>query len=59
VLCPGEISDGGTRQQAMEITIKMDNGQLIAIVQEGDPLAFRSGDRVRIISSGGESRVTH
>ena len=50
--------EGVTRKQAMEITIKMDNGQLIAIVQEGDPLEFRSGDRVRIISSGGESRVT-
>ena len=57
-LAGSAIEEGVTRKQAMEITIKMDNGQLIAIVQEGDPLEFRSGDRVRIISSGGESRVT-
>lgn len=57
-LAGSAIEEGVTRKQAMEITIKMDNGQLIAIVQEGDPLEFRPGDRVRIISSGGESRVT-
>ena len=57
-LAGSAIEEGVTRKQAMEITIKMDNGQLIAIVQEGDPLEFRPGDRVRIIYSGGESRVT-
>ena len=57
-LAGSAIEEGVTRKQAMEITIKMDNGQLIAIVQEGDPLEFRPGDRVRIISSCGESRVT-
>jgi outer membrane lipoprotein SlyB len=57
-LAGSAIEEGVTRKQAMEITIKMDNGQLIAIVQEGDPFEFRPGDRVRIISSGGESRVT-
>lgn len=57
-LAGSAIEEGVTRKQAMEITIKMDNGQLVAIVQEGDPLEFRPGDRVRIISSGGESRVT-
>jgi len=57
-LAGSAIEEGVTRKQAMEITIKMDNGQLIAIVQEDDPLEFRPGDRVRIISSGGESRVT-
>lgn len=58
-LAGSAIEESATRKQAMEITIKMDNGQLIAIVQEGDPLVFRPGDRVRIISTGGESRVTH
>lgn len=58
-LAGSAIEENVTRKQAMEITIKMDNGQLIAIVQEGDPLTFRPGDRVRIISAGGESRVTH
>jgi outer membrane lipoprotein SlyB len=57
-LAGSAIEEGVTRKQAMEITVKTDNGHLIAIVQEGDPLEFRPGDRVRIISSGGESRVT-
>ena len=58
-LAGSAIEESATRKQAMEITIKKDNGQLIAIVQEGDPLTFRPGDRVRIVSSDGESRVTH
>ncbi len=57
-LAGSAIEEGVTRKQAMEITVKMDNGHLIAIVQEGDPREFRAGDRVRIISSGGESRVS-
>jgi outer membrane lipoprotein SlyB len=57
-LAGSAIEEGVTRKQAMEITVKMDTGQLIAIVQEGDPAEFRGGDRVRIISTGGESRVT-
>lgn len=58
-LAGSALEEGVTRKQAMEITVKMDSGQLIAIVQEGDPAGFRGGDRVRIISTGGESRVTH
>lgn len=57
-LAGSAIEEGVTRKQAMEITVKADNGRLIAIVQEGDPREFQPGDRVRIISSGGESRVT-
>ncbi len=57
-LAGSAIEEGVTRKQAMEITVKADNGRLIAIVQEGDPREFRPGDRVRIITSGGESRVT-
>ena len=52
------IEEGVTRRMALEITVQTDNGQMFAIVQEGDPLEFRPGDRVRIISSYGESRVT-
>ena len=57
-LAGSAIEEGVTRKQAMEITVKMDSGHLVAIVQEGDPRDFRPGDRVRVISSGGESRVT-
>lgn len=57
-LAGSAIEESATRRQAMEITVRMDNGQMIAIVQEGDPREFRHGDRVRILSSYGESRVT-
>ena len=52
------IEEGVTRRMAMEITVRTDNGHIISIVQEGDPLEFRAGDRVRIVSSQGESRIT-
>ncbi len=52
------IEEGVTQRMALEITVRTDNGQLLAVVQEGDPLEFRPGDRVRIISSYGESRIS-
>lgn len=52
------IEDNATRKQAMELTIMLDGGRMIAVVQEGDPHLFRPGDRVRVIS-GSETRVTH
>jgi outer membrane lipoprotein SlyB len=57
-LAGAAIEEGVTRRMALEITVKADNGQVIAIVQEGDPLEFRPGDRVRIVSNHGESRIT-
>ena len=57
-LAGSAIEEGATRKQAMEITVKVDGGKLIAIVQEGDPREFRPGDRVRVVSTYGESRVT-
>lgn len=47
-----------TRKTGLEITVKLDGGRLVAITQEADE-AFRPGDRVRIISDGATSRVTH
>ena len=57
-LAGSAIEEGVTRKQAMEITVRLDNGQYRAIVQEGDPREFRPGDRVRLLSTGGETRVT-
>jgi outer membrane lipoprotein SlyB len=39
------------------VTVKLDNGQMVAIMQEADE-TFRPGDRVRILSDGATSRVT-
>lgn len=48
---------GLTARRGVEVTVKLDNGQLIAITQEADE-TFRPGDRVRILSDGATSRVT-
>lgn len=50
--------EGITRKDALEITIKLDGGGLVAIVQEADE-EFKAGEKVRIIESGGVSRVSH
>src|SRR5258706_1331608 len=49
---------GATRQVGYEITVKLDNGQLIAVTQGADEM-FRAGDRVRVLSDGYTTRVTH
>ncbi len=52
------IEQGTTRRNGVEITVKLDSGALVAIVQEADE-TFRPGERVRILSDGRTSRVTH
>jgi outer membrane lipoprotein SlyB len=47
-----------TRKDGLEITVKLDNGTLLAVVQEAD-VAFNPGERVRLVESGGVTRVTH
>lgn len=49
--------EAGTRRTGIEVTVKLDNGQMVAITQEPDQ-TFRPGDRVRILSDGYTSRVT-
>lgn len=50
--------EGVTRKDGLEITVRMESGQLIAITQEADE-QFAPGDRVRILSGGGVTRVAH
>jgi len=45
-----------TRKDALEITVKLDGGGLTAVVQEADE-QFKAGDKVRLIESGGNTRV--
>jgi outer membrane lipoprotein SlyB len=52
------IEESVTRRRGLEITVKLDSGNLIAITQEADE-TFRPGDRVRVLFDGGVSRVTH
>lgn len=46
-----------TREKGVEITVKLDSGRMIAVTQAADQ-EFRVGDRVRILSGGGVTRVT-
>jgi outer membrane lipoprotein SlyB len=52
------IEEGVTKKNAQEITIKLDSGQLIAVVQEAGEY-FNPGERVRVLSGDGSTRVTH
>lgn len=57
-LAGSAIEEGVTRKDALEITVKIDGGALVAIVQEADE-QFRAGDKVRLIENGGTTRVSH
>jgi outer membrane lipoprotein SlyB len=52
------VEEGVTRKDALEITVKLDGGSMIAIVQEADE-QFHPGEKVRIVENGDTSRVTH
>ncbi|MGI4813768.1 MAG: hypothetical protein ACRYG5_10210 [Janthinobacterium lividum] len=58
-LAGNAIQNNAGLRQGLEITVRLDNGELRAITQEATPEVFRAGDRVRLLSSGGVTRVTH
>ena len=51
------LENKATSHDALEITVKLDSGEMRAIVQEADQ-QFTPGQRVRLLSSGGVTRVT-
>ncbi|WPC06392.1 hypothetical protein SBP02_06455 [Pseudomonas benzenivorans] len=52
--------EGLTRTQGVEITVREDDGTMRAYVQEVEEnQIFRVGERVRILSVNGTSRVSH
>lgn len=56
----GNLAEKNLRQtRGLEITVKLRNGELVAITQAYEPGDdFRAGDPVRILSGGGVTRVT-
>ena len=52
------VEEGTTKQKGLEVTVKLDGGRVIAVTQAADE-QFKVGDRVRILSGGGVTRVTH
>lgn len=53
-----QIEANIANRPGLEITVRLDNGELRAITQDADEM-FRVGERVRVLSSGRTTRVTH
>lgn len=51
------LEENLSKKAGLEITVKLDNGQLVAITQEAD-VQFQPGERVRILSGQGVTRVS-
>ncbi|NIJ21040.1 outer membrane lipoprotein SlyB [Sphingomonas naasensis] len=54
----GSALEGSSRTQGVEITVHLDAGDTIAVVQPGDVRDFRRGDRVRVTGTEENVRVT-
>ena len=52
------LQANATTSQGLEITVLLDDGQTVAIVQEGPLDAFRAGDNVNVTSDGSTTRVS-
>jgi len=52
------VEEGTTRQPGIEVTVRLDSGRMIAVTQAADE-EFKVGERVRILSGSGVTRVTH
>ena len=52
-----KVEEKSTQYTGLEITVKLDNGKVIAVVQEAD-VQFAAGDRVRVLTDNrGTTRV--
>lgn len=52
------IERGVMEKKGVEVTVRLENGELRAITQEADE-EFRPGERVRLVSNRGVTRVSH
>lgn len=52
------VEASADNRPGLEITVRLDNGELRAITQSADE-QFRPGERVRLVSNGYQTRVTH
>ena len=57
-LAGAAVEEGVTRKKGLEITVRLDSGRMLAVTQEADE-AFAPGERVRVLSGGGVTRVSH
>lgn len=56
-LAGAAIEEGATRKQGVEITVRLESGELRAIVQEESD-KFVAGQKVRLLTTGGVTRVS-
>jgi outer membrane lipoprotein SlyB len=54
----GSAVQGADRRNGVEFTIRLDNGDTVAVVQNGNVNDYRVGDRVRVTGSAGNARVS-
>ncbi len=52
------IEHSANERPGVEVTVLLDSGKYVAVVQDADEW-FRPGDRVRVLSGRGTTRVTH
>lgn len=54
------VEEMTSRRQGVEITVRLDNGSMVSVVQEVDQnQIFSPGDRVRVLGQGSTMRVTY
>ncbi|MDR3158400.1 MAG: glycine zipper 2TM domain-containing protein [Zoogloeaceae bacterium] len=52
------VEEAVTREQGIEITIRLDNGEYRAVVQSDDGENFQPGERVRLVKGSNATRIT-
>jgi len=52
------LEEATTRKRGVEITVKLDQGGYLAIIQTDEGEGFEPGERVRLVGSGEATRVT-
>lgn len=57
-LAGAAAEEGITRKDGVELTIKLDSGGMIVVVQEAGE-EFHPGEHVRVLEQGGVTRVSH
>lgn len=53
------VEVNAARRPGLELTVRLDSGRLIAVVQDDSGEPFRPGDRIRVASDGYRTRVSH
>ncbi|CUB05152.1 MAG: outer rane lipoprotein SlyB [Tepidiphilus sp.] len=56
-LAGAALEEAATRKPGVEVTVRLENGRVIAVVQEDQGEGFRVGERVRVVNDAGTTRV--